>query len=157
MAWFISDTHFNHDNIIKYCNRPFDNVKEMDKYMIQRWNSVVKEGDIIYHLGDFALGLSREEYEKLVGRLNGNITLICGNHDRKGRNFFIGVGFNGFYKKNLRLGKYILTHRPLAVEQIPEGHLNLHGHKHNYGNLRSDKYMNLCVEMLDYKPVWLDV
>ena len=52
MIYFIADTHFNHANIIKYCNRPFKNTDEMNKYIIRKWNSVVKETDTVYHLGD---------------------------------------------------------------------------------------------------------
>ena len=52
MIYFIADTHFNHANIIKYCNRPFKNTDEMNKYIIRKWNSVVKERDTVYHLGD---------------------------------------------------------------------------------------------------------
>lgn len=161
MAWFISDNHFNHENIIKYCDRPFKTKEEMDEYMIEKWNSVVKEGDTVYHLGDFALGLSFEDYLKLVSQLQGNITLIYGNHDRKGVAFMKRVGFKDAHKKRLVIGKYILTHRPQDENQIPDGFINLHGHIHG-NNYREDivdkgKYRNLSVEVLDYTPVWIDL
>ena len=54
--WVTSDTHFNHANIIKYCNRPFSSVEEMNETIIANWNKVVSQGDTVYHLGDFALG-----------------------------------------------------------------------------------------------------
>ena len=159
IAWFISDNHFNHKNIIKYCNRPFENVKEMDEYMIEQWNSVIKEGDLVYHLGDFALGLNPDEYNELIERLNGQIILIRGNHDRKGKEFLKRVGFINIHKK-LIIDNYVLTHRPQDESQIPEGFKNIHGHIHNYEyneGVDESKYINVSVEMHDYKPIWIDI
>ena len=80
--WLTSDTHFCHDNIIQYCGRPFANAEFMNEYLIEQWNSVVKPGDIVYHLGDVTLGLNhRNEFPRLVPRLNGSKRLIVGNHD----------------------------------------------------------------------------
>ena len=84
MVYFISDTHFNHKNIIKYCNRPYKSVEEMNKVLIENWNRVVKDADVIYHLGDFAL----YDEEELFNKLNGNIILIRGNHDRKSASYY---------------------------------------------------------------------
>lgn len=69
MRYFIADTHFNHENIIKYCNRPFEDSKEMNEYIINKWNSVVTENDVVYHLGDVGFG-STEELEQLDERFN---------------------------------------------------------------------------------------
>ena len=82
MIYFIADTHFNHENIIKYCNRPFKNTYKMNEYIIQKWNSVVKKDDTVYHLGDVGFG-SLQEVKSLVERLNGTKILIKGNHDLK--------------------------------------------------------------------------
>lgn len=54
MIYFISDTHFEYENVIKYCKRPFNNTEEINETLISNWNSVVSD-DIIYHLGDFCL------------------------------------------------------------------------------------------------------
>lgn len=75
--WFTSDTHFGHENIIKYCNRPFSNAKEMDEALIENWNRLVKKGDTIYHLGDFCFGDVQPYFEKLTGHKK----FIMGSHD----------------------------------------------------------------------------
>ena len=80
-VWFTSDTHFGHANIIKYCERPFANTNEMDEIIIQRWNEKVKEDDLVFHLGDFALG-KEDECLKVLQRLNGHKVLIKGNHEK---------------------------------------------------------------------------
>lgn len=81
-TFFTSDTHFGHANIIRFCNRPFKNVEEMDEALIENWNQVVSEDDMVFHLGDFAFGGS-SVWNSIIPRLNGHINLIIGNHDRK--------------------------------------------------------------------------
>ena len=87
--FFTSDTHFGHRNIIKYCQRPFSCIEEMDDALIANWNRVVGKDDTIFHLGDFAMGGSAE-WSRLLQKLNGKIYLILGNHDLK----TIGAGFS---------------------------------------------------------------
>lgn len=98
--WLTSDPHFWHANVIKYCKRPFTkyvdglpadapealvrqatmlDVAEMNEKMITAWNSVVKPGQKVAHLGDFAL--AARAVELYVPRLNGDIDLFLGNHD----------------------------------------------------------------------------
>lgn len=79
--WFTSDHHFGHQNIIKYTNRPFESVPEMDEMLIQYHNELVKPDDIVWHLGDLALGTFEDSIQK-AARLNGQKVLIPGNHDR---------------------------------------------------------------------------
>ena len=78
--FFISDSHFCHESIIKYCDRPFTSVEEMNEAIIENWNSVVRPEDTVFHLGDFGLGPS-EKLKDIFQRLNGEIYLIMGNHD----------------------------------------------------------------------------
>jgi calcineurin-like phosphoesterase family protein len=80
-TWFTSDTHFYHANVIKYCNRPYSSVEEMNEAIILEWNSKVKPDDIIYHLGDFSFAKDISKTMEIVDRLNGQIFLIRGNHD----------------------------------------------------------------------------
>ena len=79
--FFIADTHYGHDNIIKFCNRPFLNVKEMNEALIKNWNSIVSENDEVYHLGDVAMKnpLIAKQFLESV---NGKIYLIKGNHEQ---------------------------------------------------------------------------
>lgn len=78
--WFTSDLHFNHANIIRFCNRPWKTTEEMDEALISNWNSVVKPNDLIFDLGDFAFA-DRDKWIELLKQLNGKHYLILGNHD----------------------------------------------------------------------------
>ena len=81
-VYFTSDTHFYHSNIIGFCKRPFKNVEDMNETLIENWNRIVSQDDIVFHLGDFCLEGSHE-WTKILNRLNGKIYLILGNHDLK--------------------------------------------------------------------------
>lgn len=78
--FFTSDTHFNHNNIIKFCNRPFSCVEEMNEKLISNWNNIVPEDGIVFHLGDFIFG-GNQVFKDILYRLNGFIYLILGNRD----------------------------------------------------------------------------
>jgi len=146
MIWLISDTHFGHSNIIKYCERPFKNVNEMDACMISKWNERVKPSDVVIHLGDFCMG-NPEWYKN---ELNGIILLICGNHDSN----VVGLIESGFIvsSKPIVFGNIVLSHYPLLDYEL-NGKLNIHGHIHereSFGNR-----VNVSVEHIHYKPVAL--
>lgn len=78
--FFTSDLHFGHQNIIRYSNRPWETTKEMDKALIENWNSVIGKDDIVFDLGDFAFA-SSWRWKEILSRLNGRHYLILGNHD----------------------------------------------------------------------------
>lgn len=78
--WFTSDEHYNHENIIKFCNRPFRSVEEMNNEIIRRHNLCVKSGDEVWHLGDFAWSNAAGILKNLNGRKH---HLCLGNHDKK--------------------------------------------------------------------------
>ncbi len=80
-VWFTSDTHYNHANIIRYCNRPFQSAEEMNAKLVENWNDRVKPEDTVFHLGDFAFG-KLTDWEDARKQLNGKIILIKGNHDK---------------------------------------------------------------------------
>jgi calcineurin-like phosphoesterase family protein len=85
MTWFTADWHYNHENIIKYCNRPFDTLKDMNETILNNYNSLVNPSETTYFLGDliFLRGHSnwQRELEILFGNMNGRIECILGNHD----------------------------------------------------------------------------
>lgn len=75
-----ADLHFFHKNIIRYENRPFSDVEDMNRQLIQNWNRVVKKEDIVYVLGDVSFAGTKATRE-IVTQLNGRKMLIMGNHD----------------------------------------------------------------------------
>lgn len=77
---YIADTHFGHEAIIGLCGRPFNSIREMDDFMVDSWNSVVRDTDIVYHLGDFSFG-GAAHAKAIFRRLNGRKILVLGNHD----------------------------------------------------------------------------
>jgi calcineurin-like phosphoesterase family protein len=80
--FFTSDTHFGHGNIIKFCDRPFKDVEEMNYKLIENWNNKVPNDGLVFHLGDFAWG-GYDFWKNIRNQLNGDIILIKGNHDIK--------------------------------------------------------------------------
>ena len=80
--FFISDPHFGHQNIIKYCDRPFKTTDEMNEFIVNRWNCFVKKDDIVFILGDIAFG-GAGLFDQIMPKLNGQKYLILGNHDYK--------------------------------------------------------------------------
>jgi len=81
MYWFTADEHLGHKNIIEYCNRPFDNAKEMNNCIIDRHNEVVKDNDIVIHCADFTIE-NREKAEAYIRRLKGRQHIFLrGSHD----------------------------------------------------------------------------
>src|SRR5258708_12137402 len=82
-VYFTSDTHFGHANIIRYCDRPFATVEEMDEAMIANWNAVVGRGDDVWHLGDFGWSRDATRIRSIFHQLNGRKRLVIGNHDGK--------------------------------------------------------------------------
>lgn len=158
MIYFIADTHFNYRNIIEYYNRPFKDTNEMNEYIIQKWNSVVKENDIVYHLGDVGFGTT-EMLKELVSRLNGTKILLRGNHDfKRGVNGWKEVDFSEVYKKRIELENLVLTHAPIEI--VEKGKINIFGHIHDKPlDERFNKDNHICVscDVVDYMPQMIEV
>ena len=160
--WVVSDTHFGHENIIGYCKRPFVDIDEMDEIMIQRWNSVVKEGDKVYHLGDVYMG-SGERFLKKFTRLNGKKRLVLGNHDDLKRKIdgkiFLGDLFQKIYLfRSFKEFGLMMTHVPThesSIIRAGEGAINIHGHIHDKQSPKGP-YRCVCVEHINYTPINID-
>lgn len=137
--WLASDTHFFHENILKYCNRPFETVEAMNDALVANWNSVVKPDDHVYHLGDFCFGnVEKWNWCLEPGRLNGHIHLILGNHDPD-RVFREGTLIERFdsidYQKTLIIEGWtvILNHFPFLSfsNNLDHKAMQLFGHIHS--------------------------
>lgn len=156
--WVISDTHFGHANIIKYCDRPFSSVHEMNETMRENWNSVVKEQDHVYHLGDvyYQKGMGDNDRDialSFLSSLKGQKRLIVGNHD----NLKDPVLHKVFEKILMWYQRpdwgCLFTHVPVHPSNLSsKWPRNAHGHIHNRQS-PSKEYKNLCVEHTNYTPV----
>lgn len=153
-VWLISDTHFWHNKIGEYCDRPCN----WHKQIIENWNDVVSNDDIVLHLGDFSF---RNQYYARIIRymLKGDIYLIKGNHDRHGIKWYENIGIERIkpfyiYNGNKRI---YFTHRPYEPTQY-EKCINICGHMHQnspfmWQNKNGVKYANVSVEQTYYKPM----
>ena len=79
--WIISDLHLGHENIIKYCDRPFKDVEEMNRIIITRWNNLVANDDVVYFLGDMSYGRGSGKPGDWIRLLNGELVYFKGSHD----------------------------------------------------------------------------
>lgn len=149
-VFITSDTHFRHNNIIKYCNRPFKNVDEMNNSLIKNWNSVVSNEDVVFHLGDFGFG-SKDQLSPIIKSLNGTIVMLHGNHKSLST-----AQWNSFGVKvcndPIKLSNDIyLSHRPMNL--LNNNMWNIHGHIHQ--EVLKGNYINVSVEQTNYSPILL--
>lgn len=134
MNYYIADTHFGHTNILKFDNRPFESVKEMNEALIHKWNDTVKRGDTVYILGDFCWGKANE-WADILRYLSGNKVLIKGNHDLKEFPSYVKCYFNDIkdYKEIKENGRTVLmSHYPIMCYKraYDPNVFMLHGHTH---------------------------
>ena len=135
----VADSHFLHTNIIKYTERPFDTVEEMDETIVTNWNAEVGPKDDVYHLGDFALirgDKSRVILQQIISRLNGRIHIIFGSHDRdlvQNKDLFHETfRRNTIVERKLGGEIVIMGHCPmLSWEKRAHGSIHFFGHVHS--------------------------
>lgn len=179
--WFSSDSHFKHANVIKYNNRPFKYVEEMNETLVNNWNSVVKPEDTIYYLGDFSLGF--QAVEQFSFRLNGRRYLVPGNHDclhsyNKLQKKAEKRGEPDYWKQKykdhgwillpeqskldiLGVGEVVLCHHPYPTFEGDkyanwrpknEGKYLLHGHTHSKEKIKNNM-IHVGVDAWNYFPI----
>lgn len=154
MVYYTSDHHFGHENIIKYCNRYTycQTAKEMDKILHDKWNSVVKETDIVVHLGDVYFK-SRE----ILETLNGRKYLILGNHDIKNEHY-LKFWFTIMEQISIdHENKLVLSHYPIKDwPQKYHGYIHLHGHSHGTVEGYDKDAIDVGVDCWDGYPVTIN-
>lgn len=167
MIYFTSDTHFFHDNIIKFSNRPYKSLADMHDQLINNWNSTVTHRDEVYVVGDFMWlkgGFSEDERRSLIFKLNGGIHIIPGDHDlpddqmKRITNHSVITHNSVHIVRNKTYGDVVCCHWPLR--NWPSSHWNMphvFGHVHN--NNKKDplhiygRSFNVGVDVWGYKPV----
>lgn len=135
--FFSSDLHFGHANSIKYCNRPFSDVQEMNEGLIAGWNRVVGKNDTVWTLGDFAF-MQLDPIMDVLSRLNGNHHMVLGNHCQKiaaNRKLLLEKGLvkeiRDYKELSFDKQKIVLFHYPQrAWNGSHYGSWQLHGHVH---------------------------
>lgn len=144
-TFFISDLHFSHAIIMKYDNRPFKTVEEMNKTIIENWNNTVKPEDTVYILGDtFNERSSFKEKSELLEKLNGRLHYIVGNHDslKELQKFERFESIDMYKVLNMTVNrnnkiepiKVVLSHYPFVSHEFAftkDYSLMLYGHVHN--------------------------
>jgi calcineurin-like phosphoesterase family protein len=157
--FFISDTHFSHGNICKFIRedgvtklRPWDNVDEMDEYLVEQWNATVGPQDKVYHLGDVFIN---RKARFIMDRLNGDKVLIKGNHDIFQLNDYLPY-FRDIRSYLVRK-EFIASHIPVHYDNLHRFKFNVHGHLHEHrvvdkwGKI-DPRYLSVCVEHTEYRP-----
>lgn len=153
-TFFIADTHFGHKNIIKYENRPFETIEQMDKAIISNWNNTVSKDDRIFMLGDFSF-YNKNHTSEILRNLNGIKYLILGNHDRNSPAVYRDMGFDESSRFPIIFEDfYILSHEPIYLnENMP--YANIFGHVHASPLYKTVSKNSFCVsvERINYTPI----
>lgn len=155
-AWFTADWHLGHENIIKYCDRPFKTARQMDRTIIKRYCERVKPEDTVFFIGD--LSMKRRNYKEwyidTFSKLPGTKHLILGNHDTLNPFDYVEAGFTSVHTA-LDIGDFILAHDP-AVATVDINRKFICGHVHRLFR-RCGNVVNVGVDIWDFKPVSMDI
>lgn len=153
-VWVWSDTHFFHENIIKYANRPFVDATSMTTHMISEYKRLVQPDDVVIWGGDIAFK-GHAIVNELLSALPGYKIHIIGNHDmdRKGKVIpYMMDERHLCYQYDINGITVLFTHYPM--DSVPPGCVNVHGHIHN--NIANNWNINMCVEHTYYAPILIE-
>lgn len=152
--YLIADTHFGDEAILRYENRPFASIEEMDEAIIQNWNSLVTQEDTVFVLGDVS-AYAMEKTSAIIHRLHGEKYLIMGNHDTAAEADYLACGFAQVSRYPIIYENFwILSHEPLYINRnMP--YANIFGHVHDNPMYRTDSPQSfcVCVERIGYAPI----
>ena len=156
-TWFTADTHFGHHNVIRYCGRPFLDANSMDERLIENWNAVVKRGDKVWHVGDFAMG-GETCVERYLDRLQGSIHLVHGNHDRPAvKAMEHWASSSPFVVTRVEGQHLVLCHYAMRTwPGVRHGALHLYGHSHGGLPGIPGRSCDVGVDCWDFRPVALE-
>lgn len=163
MNYYIGDTHLGHANIIKHDQRPFSNIDEMDRAIIENWNNRVTNSDNIYIVGDF-IYRGEKEPEWYLKQLKGKKHFIIGNHDGAVLKNDKALSYFEEVDKIMHIidGKnhICLCHFPIAEwNGYYKGHYHIYAHIHNnlndayYFMKKYDRALNAGCMINNYMPV----
>ncbi len=155
--YLIADTHFGDEAILRYENRPFQSVEEMDEALIRNWNNTVKPEDTVFILGDFS-SYDLQKTAAICHRLNGHKYLIMGNHDTDSESDYLACGFENVSRYPIIYENFwMLSHEPMYINRnMP--YANIFGHVHNNPMYRTDSPQSfcVCVERIGFAPIGFD-
>ena len=156
-GWVWSDLHLGHANIIRYTGRPFRDAAEMDAALWAAWTETVGPEDPLVCVGDVAMGraLREETWHRVRAAPGRPKVLVAGNHDLTGSGRLRVAGFDRVRPLVLAPGDppLVFTHVPLS--RVPDGLVNVHGHRHEIAGPPGAPCINVSVEQLGYRPVAL--
>ena len=155
-VFFTSDTHFGHGGALGLYKRPFTSVAAMNEGLIERWNEAVGPNDVVWHLGDFAIGQPRAVMAELLARLHGHKQLVTGNNDTAATMEIEAWDSVAPYAEITEDGmSLVLCHYPFrSWRGIYKGWINLHGHCH--GRLKPmPRQFDVGVDVWGFHPVTL--
>lgn len=152
LIFFTSDLHLGHEKAIEFTNRPFSNVEEMNKVLIDNINNTVGEKDELWIIGDFAYKVNKEGVHKLRNKIRcKHVHLVKGNHDKNYEKDGIFESVQDYKQLKTIYGRFILFHYPILEWNAAHyGTVHLHGHIHSTGEYNEENLKKKYCDRFSY-------